>query len=207
MQKDELALAMEELEEEKVLAMIDSRLGEGVSPIDIIKSLQAGMVEVGEHFQKGEYFLSELIMAGEIMNAANHILEPKLAGEITEEKGTIVIGTVKDDIHDLGKNIVVMLLKGAGYKVVDLGVDVPREKFVQALQETGAPLLGLSVLLTGCQDNMREAITAVRNAGLDTKVMIGGNYINEKVQEHVGADYFATKASDGVEIAKTIFGK
>ncbi|HED24165.1 MAG TPA: 5-methyltetrahydrofolate--homocysteine methyltransferase, partial [Firmicutes bacterium] len=105
-----------------------------------------------------------------------------------------------------GKNIVVMLLKGAGYRVVDLGVDVPKEKFVGTLKETGAPLLGLSVLLTGCQENMKHAVTAVKEAGLDTTVMIGGNYINEKVKEHVGADYFATRASDGVDIAKKVFG-
>ncbi|TYL06475.1 Methionine synthase [Moorella thermoacetica] len=134
------------------------------------------------------------------------ILEPHLGGESGEHKGTIVIGTVKGDIHDLGKNIVIMLLKGAGYKVVDLGVDVPKERFVEALQETKAPLVGMSVLLTSCQEAMKETIEAIRGAGLDTRVVIGGNYIDETVKNYVGADYYATTATDGVKVAAEVFG-
>jgi 5-methyltetrahydrofolate--homocysteine methyltransferase len=145
-------------------------------------------------------------MAGEIMKGAMDILEPHLSGESTEHKGTIVIGTVKGDIHDLGKNIVVMLLKGAGYKVVDLGVDVPKEKFVEAVKETGAPLVGMSVLLTSCQAALKETIEALRAEGLTPKVIIGGNYVNETVMKHVGADYFATTASDGLKAAAEVFG-
>ncbi|MDY6825850.1 MAG: cobalamin-dependent protein [Bacillota bacterium] len=205
MEKDILAEAMEELEEEKVLQLINERLEKGTSPLEVIKSLQAGMVEAGNKFQKGDYYLSELVMAGEIMSEANKILEPRLMGESQGNKGIIVIGTVKNDIHDLGKNIVVMLLKGAGYQVIDLGVDVPKEKFIDALKESGSPLLGLSVLLTSCQESMKDTIAAVKEAELDATIMIGGNYINEKIKEYVGADYFATKASDGVDIAKKVF--
>ncbi|APC08485.1 cobalamin B12-binding domain-containing protein [Neomoorella thermoacetica] len=203
---DTLSKAMAELEEEQVLAQVKERLGGGVAPLEIVKTLQEGMVEVGNRFQSGEYFLSELIMAGEIMKGAMDILEPHLGGESGEHKGTIVIGTVKGDIHDLGKNIVIMLLKGAGYKVVDLGVDVPKEKFVEALQETKAPLVGMSVLLTSCQEAMKETIEAIRGAGLDTKVVIGGNYIDETVKNYVGADYYATTATDGVKVAAEVFG-
>ncbi|AKX94093.1 cobalamin B12-binding domain-containing protein [Neomoorella thermoacetica] len=203
---DTLSKAMAELEEEQVLAQVKERLGGGVAPLEIVKTLQEGMVEVGNRFQSGEYFLSELIMAGEIMKGAMDILEPHLGGESGEHKGTIVIGTVKGDIHDLGKNIVIMLLKGAGYKVVDLGVDVPKEKFVEALQETKAPLVGMSVLLTSCQEAMKETIEAIRGAGLDTRVVIGGNYIDETVKNYVGADYYATTATDGVKVAAEVFG-
>ncbi|BCV21476.1 cobalamin B12-binding domain-containing protein [Moorella sp. Hama-1] len=202
---DTLSKAMAELEEEQVLAEVKERLGGGVAPLEIVKTLQEGMVEVGNLFESGEYFLSELIMAGEIMKGAMDILEPRLGGESGDHKGTIVIGTVKGDIHDLGKNIVIMLLKGAGYKVVDLGVDVPKEKFVEALQETKAPLVGMSVLLTSCQEAMKETIEAIRGAGLDTRVVIGGNYIDETVKNHVGADYYAITATDGVKVAAEVF--
>ena len=202
---DTLSKAMAELEEEQVLAQVKERLGGGVAPLEIVKALQEGMVEVGNRFESGEYFLSELIMAGEIMKGAMDILEPHLGGESGDHKGTIVIGTVKGDIHDLGKNIVIMLLKGAGYKVVDLGVDVPKEKFVEALQETKAPLVGMSVLLTSCQEAMKETIEAIRGAGLDTRVVIGGNYIDETVKNHVGADYYAITATDGVKVAAEVF--
>jgi len=206
MAKEALSKAMAELEEEQVIALVKELLGSGVAPLEIVKALQEGMVEVGNRFERGDYFLSELVMAGEIMKGAMDILEPHLSGESAEHKGTIVIGTVRGDIHDLGKNIVVMLLKGAGYKVVDLGVDVPKEKFVEAVKETGAPLVGMSVLLTSCQAALKETIEALRAEGLTPKVIIGGNYVNETVMKHVGADYFATTASDGLKAAAEVFG-
>lgn len=98
-----------------------------------------------------------------------------------------------------------MLLKGSGYNVIDLGVDVPMDAFVEAIQKSKAPLVGMSVLLTGCQESMKETIDAIRAAGLDTKILIGGNYIDEVVRDYVGADYFATAATDGVKIADKIF--
>ncbi|MGI9952350.1 cobalamin-dependent protein [Moorellaceae bacterium AZ2] len=206
MSKEALAKAMAELEEEQVLTLVKELLGSGVAPLDIVKSLQEGMTEVGNRFERGDYFLSELVMAGEVMKSAMDLLEPYLSSESTEHKGTIVIGTVKGDIHDLGKNIVIMLLKGAGYNVVDLGVDVPKEKFVAAVKETGAPLVGMSVLLTSCQGALKETIDAIRAEGLNPKVIIGGNYINETVKKHVGADYFATTAGDGLKVASEVFG-
>jgi len=172
MSKEALAKAMAELEEERVIALVKELLGSGTAPLDIVKSLQEGMTEVGNRFERGDYFLSELVMAGEIMKGAMDILEPHLSGETAENKGTVVIGTVKGDIHDLGKNIVIMLLKGAGYNVVDLGVDVPKEKFVAAVKETGAPLVGMSVLLTSCQGALKETIDAIRAEGLNPKVII-----------------------------------
>jgi len=202
---DSLAKAITELEEEQVAALVKERLENGTAPLEIVNALQEGMSEVGKRFESGEYFLGELVMCGEIMKDAMDVLEPHLGGASGEHKGTIVIGTVKGDIHDLGKNIVVMLLKGAGYNVIDLGVDVPKEKFVEAIKESKAPLCAMSVLLTGCQESMKEAVEAIRAEGLDTKVLIGGNYIDESVKEYVGADYVGTLASDGVKVAKKIF--
>lgn len=200
-----LASAVAELEDDKVIELINQRLKGGTPPLEIVRNLQDGMAEVGQRFEVGEYFLSELIMAGEAMKEAMDILEPHLAGANQEYRGSIVIGTVQGDVHDLGKNIVVMLLKGAGYNVIDLGVDVPADKFVEAVKDTNTPLVGMSVLLTGCQEAMKVAIEAIRGAGLQTKVMIGGNYVDETVKENVGADYFGSAASDAVKYANQVF--
>ncbi|MFZ7101116.1 MAG: cobalamin B12-binding domain-containing protein [Peptococcaceae bacterium] len=205
MATDTLAKAIAELEEEQVLALVKERLENGVAPLEIVSSLQQGMTDVGNRFETGDYFLSELVMCGEIMKDSMDILEPHLTEADGEYKGNIVIGTVKGDIHDLGKNIVVMLLKGAGYNVIDLGVDVSTEKFVEAVKTSNAPLVGMSVLLTGCQEAMKETIDAIRAAGLAAKVIIGGNYIDEVVMKHVGANYCAKSASDGLKIAQEIF--
>jgi 5-methyltetrahydrofolate--homocysteine methyltransferase len=203
---DALAKAILDLDEEQVLSLVKEGLDNGKSPLEIVASLQKGMTEVGNLFESGEFFLSELVMCGEIMKGAMDILEPHLVNSDVENKGNIVIGTVQGDIHDLGKNIVVMLLKGAGYNVIDLGVDVPVQKFVDAVKDTKAPLVGMSVLLTGCQENMKHTIDAIRAEGLDTRVIIGGNYVDEYVKEYVGADYCAVNASDGLKVAREIFG-
>ena len=127
---DELSNAIAELEEEQVANLVKDRLAKGVTPLEIVNALQQGMAEAGARFEKGDYFLGELIMCGEIMKDSMDVLEPLLSGSNAEHKGNIVMGTVKGDIHDLGKNIVVMLLKGSGYNVIDLGVDVSKEKFI-----------------------------------------------------------------------------
>ncbi len=202
---DPLASAIAELEDEKVLTLVQERLQDGVVPMEIVRSLQEGMTEVGHRFETGEYFLSELIMCGESMKEAMVELEPHLVGVNQEHRGSIVVGTVKGDVHDLGKNIVVMLLKGAGYNVIDLGVDVSAAKFIDAITENNAPLVGMSVLLTGCQEGMKDIITAVRAAGLGVKIVIGGNYVDETVRNYVGADYYGSIASDAVKIAEQVF--
>lgn len=205
MPSDDLAVAMVKLEHDKVLSMVKERLEEGVSPLEIVKNLQEAMTEVGRLFETGEYYLSELVLSGETMKEVMEILEPRLAGEEREYKGNVVIGTVKGDIHDLGKNIVTMLLKGAGYNVIDLGVDVPAERFVEAAKENNASLVGISVLLTACQNALKEAVSAVKEADPQTKVIIGGNYVDEKVREFSGADYFGKSASDAVKVAGEVF--
>jgi 5-methyltetrahydrofolate--homocysteine methyltransferase len=205
MGKDELAGAIAGLDREKVLALVKERLKAGQKPMEIINSLQEGMVEVGNLFEKGEIFISELILCGEIMKEVMDDLEPQLATGDREYRGTVVIGTVKGDIHDLGKNIVVMLLRGAGYKVVDLGVDVAPEKFVQSARETQTPLVAMSMLLTSCMGSMKECVQAVKQSGLNAKVLIGGPIIDDKVMEFSGADYGSSIASDAAKIAGKVF--
>lgn len=202
---DALSYAVAELEDDKIVPLVKERLAAGTPALEIVSKLQEGMTEVGLRFESGDYFLSELILCGEMMQEAMVELEPYLTGANQEHKGNIVIGTVKGDVHDLGKNIVVMLLKGAGYNVIDLGVDVPTEKFIEAIKETQAPLVGMSVLLTGCQEPMKDTISAIRAEGLNTSIIIGGNYVDEIVKNHVGADYFATNASDAVKVAEKVF--
>ncbi|GAV22915.1 cobalamin B12-binding domain-containing protein [Carboxydothermus pertinax] len=203
--QDELAQAVVDLDQDKVVELVRTRLESGVPALKIVATLQEGMTEVGRLFETGEYYLSELIMAGEILKEVMADLEPHLAGGAGEYRGNIVIGTVRGDVHDLGKNIVVMLLKGAGFNVIDLGVDVPKEKFVEAIKEYNAPLVGMSVLLTAALESMKETVAAVKAAGLGTKVIIGGPFMDEKVKEYCGADFYTTNASDGVRAAKEVF--
>lgn len=202
---DELSVALAELDEDAVLQHVRDRLAAGVAALEIVGRLQEGMTEVGARFQSGEYFLNELVMCGEIMKEAMVELEPHLQGAAVESRGNVVIGTVKGDVHDLGKNIVVMLLKGAGYNTVDLGVDVPPEKFVEAIRQYAAPVVGMSALLTATQRSMKDAVDKIRSEGLDVKVIIGGSYMNETIRNFVGADYFTTSASEGVQIINGIF--
>lgn len=205
MAKDELAGAIAGLDQGKVLSLVEERLQAGVKPMELIGSLQEGMAQVGDLFEEGKFFLSELILCGEIMKEAMEILEPKLAAGDRQYRGTIVIGTVKGDIHDLGKNIVVMLLKGAGYKVVDLGVDVAPERFVQSAKETETPLVAMSMLLTSAMGTMKECVEAVKESGLKVQVLIGGPIIDDKVMQFSGADYGSTIASDATKIAEKVF--
>lgn len=201
---DELSSAMAELEDDRLFELVRGRLEAGTPAMEVVRSLQDGMKEVGDRFAAGEYFLNELVVAGEIMKEAMDILEPHLRGAAAEYRGLVVIGTVRGDIHDLGKNIVVMLLKGAGYDVVDLGVDVPPERFVEAIEERKPHVIAMSALLTASQPAMKETIEMIRKSGITSKVMIGGSYINETIKEQVGADYFGTLAGDAVKIADDV---
>jgi methylmalonyl-CoA mutase cobalamin-binding domain/chain len=205
----ELGQALVDLQEEKVIELVKKKLEVGEDPLDIIKECNAGMVEIGKRFETSEMFISELVMSGAILKTAMEDLLP-LLDDTTQSptKGTVVIGTVKDDIHDIGKNIVVTLLKGTGYDVVDLGVDVEAEKFVKTVQETGAKVLGMSALLNFTYPRMREVVEAFEEAGLRDKVtiIIGGAPCNEEVRQSVGADHFANDAGKGVRICDEIYG-
>lgn len=192
-----------ELKEEETLAEVSRSLEEGVDPVVLVEELRKGMTVVGERFECQDYFLSELIMSAEIFKEAIALIEPHMDKSGRPSKGGIVIGTVKGDIHDIGKNIVATLLRCEGYEVHDLGVDVPPERFVEKLKETGIELLALSGLLTLAFDAMKETVDWLKEAGLreKVKVIIGGGPVNERVVEFAGADAFGRDAASAVRLA------
>ncbi len=205
----ELAQALADLQEKTVHEIIDKQLSEGVNPLDIIQECNEGMIKVGDLFSEQKYFISQLIYSAEILKKVMAKLDPSLAGIQTPdtEGGKVVIGTVKGDVHDIGKNIVITLLKGSGFQVIDLGVDVPVERFVEAVKESGAKVVGLSALLNFTYPAMKEVVDALTAAGLrdQVKVIVGGTPVNGQVREYSGADYYAVDAVTGVRICKEIY--
>lgn len=205
----DLAQALANLEEAKVYQLIDQQLESGVNVLDIIRECNDGMIRVGALFSEQKYFISQLIFSAEILKQVMKKLDPHLSGVQTGSAsgGKVIIGTVKGDIHDIGKNIVITLLKGAGFDVIDLGVDVPTEKFVQSVKESGARVLGLSALLNFTYPVMKEVVDAVNAAGLrdQVKIIVGGTPVNEQVREYAGADYYAKDAVAGVNLCKEIY--
>jgi methanogenic corrinoid protein MtbC1 len=204
-----LAKLMKELKEEQVLSQVKKMNEEGILPVDILQELQEGMGLVGQEFERGNYFLSELIMSSTIFQQAMGILKESLTQALEEpEHGTFVIGTVKEDIHDIGKNIAATLLACRGFNVVDLGVDVPIEKFVDAIEEHRPTVVGLSCLLTTSFENMKSTIDAIEKKGLRSglPIIIGGATIDKKTSDYVGADAFCRNANEGVLIAKKLAG-
>ncbi len=199
-----------ELREDDVLQTVRQRLAAGDAPLEIITDLRRGVAEVGQRFEQGEYFLTELIMAGKIFQGAMVDLEPALENSqtVSETLGTIVMGTVKGDIHNIGKNIVIIMLRSAGFTVHDLGIDVPPQTFVDKVKEVQADLLGLSGLLTVSFDPMKATVAAMDEARLREQcpVIIGGGPVDERVREYTGADYVGLDASQAVHLVKKALG-
>lgn len=204
----ELAQLMKDLDEDKLLELVKKDLEAGRSPLEIIGDLNQGVVGVGELYEAGEYFVSQLMFAAEILNEVMEILEPFMAKDDDGKgAGTVVIGTVAGDVHDIGKNIVHTLLKGSGYKVVDLGVDVPVEKFVDAVIEHQPRVLGMSALLSFTYPEMKAVVEALKEKGLRDKVqiVIGGAPCSEEVRAYAGADLWAPTAMDTVAFANKVY--
>jgi 5-methyltetrahydrofolate--homocysteine methyltransferase len=197
----ELRNAMADLDELKVQELIQAGLAAGESPSALLDECRAGMTLIGKRFESGEYFLSDLIMAGEIFKTAAAELTAQ-GGASGPAKGKVVVGTVQGDIHDIGKDIVVTMLRGANYDVTDLGVDVPPQKFVEAVQETGATVVGMSGLLTISFDPMKETVAALRAAELPVRVMIGGGPVSEDVRKYVGADALGLDAQAAIGLVE-----
>lgn len=193
-----------DLDEERVLNTVRQDLAGGVDPLAVLEACREGMLLVGKRYETGDYYVSDLMLAGEIFKQVAEILRPVLKADAGPSKGRVVIGTVQGDIHDIGKDLVVSMLKANGYDVHDLGVDVPPEKFVAALRETGATVLGLSGLLTVGYDAMKATIVAVGAAGLrpQVKIMIGGGPINDEVQTYTGADAWGRDAQVAVALCE-----
>ncbi|MEM2507706.1 MAG: corrinoid protein [Candidatus Bathyarchaeia archaeon] len=178
----------------------------GLSAYDILmEGMSKGMEIVGEKYERSEYFLAELIMAGEVMKEGMKVLEPYLKGSKVKKIGKVVIGTVRGDLHDIGKNIVATLLDAAGFDVIDLGVDVSPEKFVEAVREYKPDIVGMSALLTTTMIEMENVIKALKEAGLRdrVKIIIGGAPITKEFAEKIGADAAAGDAVEGVNICKS----
>ena len=205
---DQLAIALADLEEATVLKLVQERLDAGEDPLAVVRSCREGMALVGQRYEAGEYYVSELIMAGEVFKQANALIGSRFKVDSGATRGTVIVGTVKGDIHDIGKDIVVSLLKAANYDVHDLGVDVPPDKFVDAAKETGAPVVGLSGLLTISFDSMKATVAALEAAGVrsQVKVMIGGGPVTEQVRGYVGADAAGHDAQAAVSLCNQWIG-
>ena len=204
MAKD-LVRALSDLREQEAIKIVEDRLNAKEDPLRILEDARKGMEIVGKRFATGEYFIPDLVYAGEILKSVTEMVKPKLSKVGQARKlGKIVFGTVAGDIHDIGKDIVVFMLDVNGFEVYDLGVDVPAQKFVDKIRETGAPIVGLSGFLTLAFDSMKQTVEAIKTAGLrdKVKVMIGGGQITEEVREYTGADAYGKDALTGVTLAK-----
>lgn len=179
-----------------------------LSPRDILENgLLAGMKVVGEKFKRNEYYVPEVLMSARAVQGGLEVLEPILARAGVEPIGVVVIGTVRGDLHDIGKNLVATMLKGAGFRVIDLGVNVPAEKFLAAARENHADILAMSALLTTTVVNMKEVIELFKKDGFPAKVLVGGAPVTDSFARQIGADGYARNASLAVEAAKKLLGK
>lgn len=202
-----IANSLTELDSETLKKSLEDAAHNKISVQEIIREgLGKGMQIVGERYERGEYFLSELIMAGVTMREGMVLMEPYFKGQTSETRGKILIGTVEGDLHDIGKNIVATMLRSAEFEVHDLGVDVPPETFVKKTQELKPDIVALSALLSVTIGKVKETIKALSDTSLrkDLKIIIGGSCINLKIAKELGADAFGRDAWDGVNQAKQL---
>jgi 5-methyltetrahydrofolate--homocysteine methyltransferase len=197
------------MQEKEARAMAQQMLDSGKSAMEVLDLCREAMDGIGKRFEKGEYFISELLMGGEILRQIAAMAKPKM-GEVPQQKklGKVVFGTVAGDIHDLGKDIVEFMLDINGFEVHDLGVDVPAEKFVEAIKEYKPQVVGLSCLITVAFDSMKQTVEAITAAGLrdSVKIMIGGGTTDEQVKSYAGADAYGKDAVAAVNLTKKWVG-
>lgn len=200
-----LTQAVGDLEEELVMELLNDFVQTNPTEPEAqeaIAACQAGMAIVGDLFEKGEYFVGDLIFAGELLTESINLLKPVLGSGETAIAGTLVLGTVHGDLHDIGKNIFKSMSEAAGFVVVDLGIDVAPEVFVQTAKENKGCIIGMSGVLTLAIDSMKETVEALKAAGVDSKIIIGGNPVTKESCEYVGADQYTTNAAEGVKICQ-----
>jgi len=192
----------------KTEAATQEALDAGVDPLDIVVSgLAAGLTEIGEMWIRKERFISHVLMASKALNAGQAIVEKKLAGKERKYKAVMVLGTPKGDLHDIGKNLVGMMMKAGGFKVYDLGVDVEPQAFVDKAKEVDADLIGMSLIMSICLDKMKEVCTLAKSSGIRAKTLIGGPATSAKVADEIGADaYGGFDAPNSVHVAKRLLG-
>ena len=198
---------MIDMKEKETLDEVNNLLKKGEPPLEIIEHLRRGITVVGDRFERHEVFLAELIMAAEIFKGAMKLIQPRMKEQKVKGKtlGTLILGTVQGDLHDIGKNIFGSLMDASGFEVIDLGIDVPPEKFVQAIKEHNATLVGMSALLSNGISVMASIIKAIEDAGLrdKVKILIGGTIAGEnRTKDFLSADFFTVFASAGIKQAK-----
>jgi 5-methyltetrahydrofolate--homocysteine methyltransferase len=207
---EEIVHSLVNLDVERTEELTRAALKEGVPAIDILnQGLIPGMKIIGEGFRKGEIFLPEVLVVGKAMKGAMTLLKPAFKKEGALRRGTVAIGTVKDDIHDIGKNLVIMMLEGNGWEVTDLGINVSAEQFCDAVQDMAPDILGLSALLTSTETRLKEVIDALEARGLrrKVKVMVGGAVVTQEYADEVGADGYAPDAVQAVELAGRLMSR
>ncbi len=198
--------AIAEMEDEQAISLATEMIEGGTSPLEILEACKEGMAIVGDRFEKGEYFVPELILAGEMLKQISEIVKPHLTAESDAPKlGKVLLGTVQGDIHDIGKDIVHFMLEVNGFEVRDLGVDVPVDTFVEAVKADKPDVVALSGFLTLSYDAMRDTVAAFEAAGVrdGVKIMIGGGTVDDQVRVFAGADAFGLNAMDAVNLAKS----
>lgn len=203
MDKQAIIDAMADLEEDELYDYMNEIMdndGEGVQ--EALEACQEGMKIVGERFEEGEYFVGDLIYAGEILTEATNIIKPALTGDGQEKFGKMILCTVKNDLHDIGKNIVRSMLEANGFEVLDLGIDCPAEKVVQTAKAEGIKIVALSGVLTLALDSMKATVDAIKAAGLDCKVIIGGAPVSAEACRNIGADEWAHSPQKTVATCK-----
>ena len=205
----ELGKLLSDLKEPEALEFVKKALSEGADPMDLLGQAKEGMNIVGQRFADDSYFIPDLIFSGAILKGVIKVLEPHLKkAEATERLGKVVMGTVAGDIHDIGKDLVVFMLDVHGFEVLDLGIDVPAEKFVETIKESGSTVVGLSGFLTLAFDSMKATVDAIKDAGLrdQVKIMIGGGQMNDDVKSYAGADAYGKDAVEAVKLAQGWIG-
>lgn len=203
-----LTKAVGELDEEEVLKQLEAFVAASPSEEEAQKAVTAcqnGMAIVGDLFEKGEYFVGDLIFAGELLTNAINTLKPVIGGKKAATIGKIVLGTVAGDLHDIGKNIFKSMAEAAGFEVYDLGIDQPPENFVEKVKEIKPEIVGMSGVLTLALESMKQTVDALKEAGVrdEVKVIIGGNPVTKEACEQIGADAFTTNAAEGVKICQS----
>ncbi|MBW2543922.1 MAG: corrinoid protein [Deltaproteobacteria bacterium] len=190
---------------DEVARLTNSTIEQNISPQDIIdKGLVSGMGIIGEKFKNNEVFVPEMLIAARAMNKALEILEPEMINADIKSAGTLVIGSVEGDLHDIGKNLVGIMFKGAGFKIIDLGVDVSADRFIKTAKENTADFIGLSALLTTTMTNMEDTIKGLKAENLSIKVLVGGAPLTEKFAREIEADGYAPDAASAVGVARSL---
>ena len=200
---NQISDALLELEEQRALDLIKQALDAGLPPRDVIQlGLAPGITAVGDRFEAGEYYLPELLVAADVFSTAIDIVKPHLSKAATEDKGAVVIGTVKGDIHEIGKNVVKLMLEVAGFTIYDLGIDVPLQNFVDKQRETGAEIVAASALLSSTMPLLKDLVSLVRAENLPAAVIVGGAPVKEWLAKEYGADGYSPDAISAVRLVE-----